>query len=87
MTNQDIENNNDSKEWTIIVKEKNKETEQKTVVNDDSYQVEIAKDVSIPIVETELIDVPSITAGLITRDLVSRGEKILEKRYKDEKKK
>ena len=69
------------------MKEKNKETEQKTVVNDDSYQVEIAKDVSIPIVETELIDVPSITAGLITRDLVSRGEKILEKRYKDEKKK
>ncbi|QVK18694.1 hypothetical protein KHQ81_02995 [Mycoplasmatota bacterium] len=59
------------------------------VLNDNKYNVEIAQDFSIPNVSSHIIDVnqPIIgyTAGLITRDLVSQGEKIAAEKYKNKK--
>lgn len=56
------------------------------ILNDDKYNVEIAQDITIPTISSNPIDVKDTitgyTAGLITRDLVSKGEEIIKNRYK-----
>ncbi len=57
--------------------------ERSEIVNHDKFNVEVAKDFSIPDVTIDTVDskqpVTGYTAGLITRDLVSMGEKMMEK--------
>ncbi len=63
--------------------------DKKEVINDKDYHVEVAEDFTIPELPSDIIDnnlATGYTAGIITHDLVERGERIMEKNKGDLKK-
>ncbi len=69
---------------------RDKDIEKSEIINDEKYSVEVAKDFTIQSIPNQLIDVDKeitgYTAGLITRDLVSRGEEIVKDKNNKQKK-
>jgi len=59
------------------------------IVNEDKFNVEVAKDFTVPIIASQLINayqpLTGYTAGLITRDLVTKGEEMAVNKYNNEK--
>ncbi len=70
-----------------MTKNKNPKVINSEVINDDKYNVEVAKDFTIPIIPSNVIDVNQpingYTAGFMTRELIKIGENIVKEQQKN----